>query len=77
MTNDKILELVLRSIPYFHQLKDFDTTLPKCIQFSWRGSTYRVSESLSVEEVEGNILAGTDSAILMSALLKSVRKIES
>jgi len=71
MTNDELVERVIGRMPYPTQVCKLDTTSEKsAIRFTWRGTRYRLSESGGVEEVQGAMLAGTDSAILLEALLR-------
>ena len=67
------VELVYRAIPYSTSISELDfTSDPNAIRFKWRGTTYRVSDTLHVEEVGDGVLVGSDRAILIEALLKRV-----
>jgi len=69
--NRKILDIVQHAIPYPNQIKNVDLTISKrAIRFEWRGTIYRVSVDLGVEEVQGCTLHGTDTAMLMGELLQ-------
>lgn len=69
--NAKVLELVLQAVPYPHLIRDIDLhSQPDVLRFTWRCTRYRVNEHLSVEEVEGDILVGSDIAILMERTLR-------
>ena len=69
MQKEEILEIVKKAIPYSGQIYDV-VIYDDSIRFNWRDSRYRVSEGLSVEEVGGGLLTGSDSAILMQHLIK-------
>lgn len=65
------IETLSNCLPYFHLAKDFDFTNSRYLRFVWRDIKYRLDlNNDSVEEVQGHLLAGTDNAILMSALIK-------
>ncbi len=69
--NAKALELVLQAVPYPHLIRDIDLhTQPDVLRFTWRGSRYRVGEHLHVEEVDGDVLIGSDLAILMERTIR-------
>lgn len=70
MKQGKIIELVIAGIPYPNQIRELDVDTEKAaIRFTWRGSSYRVSDTGHVEEVQKGMLIGSDKAILMSHLL--------
>ena len=71
ITNDTLIGYVVKVIPYPDQIVDWDTTSElSAIRFTWRSSRFRVAANLSVEEVDDCVLAGSNSAILLEALLK-------
>jgi hypothetical protein len=73
----KAVELVVTSLPYPAQIKDWDLeSEADAIRFSWRGSRYRFSftGAWMVEEIQGSMLAGTDQAILIEALIHTTYK---
>jgi hypothetical protein len=75
MTPSAIREHVILSIPYAGQICDEDLTEADAFRFTWRGTRFRVSSSLMVEEVGWRgFLAGSNAAILLEALLKMRRQ---
>jgi len=69
--NTKILEKVIRAVPYPAQIKEIDlVSEDTAIRFRWRGDVYRVSETLGVETCDRGCLVGSDIAILMQALIQ-------
>ncbi len=68
--NVATLEIVLKALPYPHQIHDIDLSQPEVLRFSWRGARYRVDESLRAEEIQGDVLVGSDLAILMRRVLQ-------
>ena len=59
-------------LPYFSQIAAFDFSEPDALRFVWRGHHLRVAKGdcqFSVDEVDGHMLAGTDFAMLLKALL--------
>jgi len=76
MNNSEIFELVLNSIPYPNQINDIDFTDEGAIRFNWRQTRYRIDNNLNAEEVDEGMLAGTDKAMLFSALLKKTKLIK-
>jgi hypothetical protein len=62
--------LVLLALPYPEGVTNIDLEGDAMgIRFTWRGTRYRVTDGPNVEEVKPGILATTDRAILMQALL--------
>ena len=75
MTRDEAVELVVAALPYPAQIKELDTTSEEtALRFTWRGNRFRFSYATSwmVEEVTDCFLAGSDLAILVEALIKTV-----
>jgi len=70
--NAETFEVILKALPYPQQISKIQED-GSSIQFTWRGITFRVSESLMVEEVGDGVLIGSNSSIILSALLKSVK----
>jgi len=70
-TKGKIVELIVKALPYPSQIKDFDLDGDEnAVRFTWRFSRYRVGCYVGmVEEVEGSMLSGSDNAILLERLL--------
>lgn len=73
MTNTEVLERVIARLPMPQQITNITFSSDTAgVRFDWRGTRYSVSQHLSVEEVRDNMCHGTDAAMLMSALLKTV-----
>lgn len=72
MKNTEILERAIARLPMPQRITDIDLSETNAVRFTWGNARYRVTEHLSVEEVSGHLLGPTDSAYLMSALLKTV-----
>jgi len=71
MKKSKILELVIKSLPYPTQISDIDVESEgNSIRFRWRSNIFRVTDTLSVESVQGAFLVGDTAAMLLEALLK-------
>lgn len=70
-TKEEIVETVVGAVPYPEQIKEwnFRDTTP-IVEFEWRQTRFRVSLSGHVEEIQGDLLVGSDRAILMRELLK-------
>ncbi len=73
ITKSLLIEAIVSALPYPQQIQDFDLTGEEdAIRFTWRSGRYRCSLSLlSVEQVQGSCLAGTDIAIVMEELIKA------
>ena len=69
-SNVATLELVLKALPYPHQITDIDLSQSGVLRFTWRGARYRVDERLDVDETDGVVLCGSDAAILMRRVLQ-------
>lgn len=69
--NAALLNTVLIALPYTHLMSDIDMhTSEDSMRFTWRGTRYRVSESLGVDEFGDGVLIRSDKAILLERLLK-------
>lgn len=75
MTNDRLLELVIKGLPHPERIQDINST-SECdaIRFTWRGKHLRVSHNLTVEEFDGHFLRGTEIACLVQMILKEVSR---
>ena len=71
MTNDKIVETVYGALPYPEQIKNLNTSYDSSIRFDWRCNTYKVSESLFVEQIVGCMAERSDKAILMQKVIQN------
>lgn len=69
--NVKLIEVVLGGLPYPEQVKDIDLTSEEyAARFTWRGTRYRVSSYINVEEIGEGVLIGSDKATLMRTILE-------
>jgi hypothetical protein len=73
VTNDEILQLIIRAVGHPKRLSDFDTISAGSVRFTYEGTRYRVTDSLHVEEVAHGCLCGTDAARRMEARLNATR----
>ena len=73
-TQARILELLLKGMPYAQQIEDVSLTTEKgAVRFTWRGTKFRVSCYAGlVEVVEGAFLTGNNEAILLGRILELV-----
>lgn len=70
-TQAQIIERLIRAIPHTHQITDLDIdTEGSCVRFKWRGTHFRVTGNLDVDELEGSCLIGSDKAILLRQCLR-------
>ena len=70
MQQMKIVERLIQRLPCPQQIKHIDTASEKeAVRFTWRGGAFRVSQNMSVEQIEGSMLKGTNAAILLEALI--------
>jgi hypothetical protein len=75
MTRDEAVELIVAALPYPAQIRDWDTAVDDgSLRFTWRGTRYRFSYGTSwlVEEVGDGVLIGSDQALLIEHLIKTV-----
>jgi hypothetical protein len=67
----KLLELIYSSIPYSSQIKDLDLIKSdNAVYFTWRGDRFKVSTGMFVEQIHGDISAGSNLSILLESLIK-------
>lgn len=77
VTSEKVISMLARCMPNSEQI-DWNSIGDTEIRFTWRSNTFRVStESLFVEECRDSFLVGSDSAALISMLLKKQMVMES
>lgn len=69
---NKIMEILIRAIPYPDHMRDFDISADS-VEFTWRGTRYRVTKSFGVDEVGDGVLIGSDRAILVRACIDFAR----
>jgi hypothetical protein len=68
-TRNNIVTWLSRCMPNAEQINWIALDADQ-VRFEWRGAAFRVNaETGTVEEVEGRMLAGTDKAALIQALL--------
>lgn len=73
MTHEKVLEKVIKKIPFPETISDIDITSEEdAVRFSWRGDLvrFRVTKTFSVEEVEDGFLGSNNLTIMLEALLR-------
>lgn len=73
MSNEKLIMLIYKMLPYSNQVTDLDLQESDAIRFEWRGDYFRVSSGLMVEQIEHSCLVGSNMAIILQALLKEGR----
>jgi hypothetical protein len=75
--SDEIKQLIVDAIPYPNQISGMhvepwqDGTFA-AVRFTWRGTTFRVTDTLGVECVEGRLLVGSNIAIVLERLLETM-----
>ena len=68
MKPDEILTTIVQRIPYPNQMKDI-VVGDRDVRFTWRGTRYSVNANRGIDEVGDGVLIGSDSAILMRAVV--------
>ena len=66
----KVIETIYLKVPKSNLISNLEI-ISNNVRFSWLGKRFSVSQTLSVETVEGSLLLSGRDAILMGALLKS------
>lgn len=74
MTQEKIVNLLLKSIPYPEQVTNLDLNVNNEVKFEYRGTYFSIHENLSVGEREGVFLTTTVAAIFLEKLIKDRHK---
>jgi hypothetical protein len=74
MNSLEVVNQITKTMPYPQHIT-MECIEVNAVRFKWRGHTYRVSTSLSVEEVEDGCLVGNDRAILVEHILKEGHRI--
>lgn len=69
-TKEEIVETIYAALPYAHQIRELDLSLPDQVRFNWRGTRFVVNINGSVEESENHCLIGSDLAIMLEQLIK-------
>ena len=73
MTKEELVQVIYSTMPYPSQIRDLDfTTEDNAVRFSWRCDRFRVvilNTTISVEQVEGNVLVGSNITIILNELL--------
>ena len=72
MKHAEMVEVIVKALPHSDHISEWGLTEEDAVRFKWRGDYFRVSlrEPISVEQVEGHFLAGSNLAILMGSLLR-------
>lgn len=71
ITTEIGIELLYASLPYPEQIRELDLSSESAIYFKWRFNKYKFDLSmLSIDAVDGMMLVGNDTAILMTELIK-------
>lgn len=66
----KAMEFLL-AIPYSNQIKEIDLSNPDAVYFTWRSGRYKIElQTGSVDMVEGGMLIGNDTSILLRRLIE-------
>jgi len=68
-TKEKLLEAIIKSIPYSEQIINFDLSENDCIYFNWRDSRYKAGLDGHFFETDGTFLSITSNTILMEKLI--------
>ncbi len=71
LTKETLVEVITKSLPYPNQITHWDFSDKSAVTFWWRGNNLSVSQSLDVNQVDGNVHSGSDLAIVMRTLLQS------
>lgn len=66
----KVIETIYLKVPKSNLISNLEI-ISNNVRFSWLGKRFNVSQTLSVETVEGSLLLSGRDAVLMEALLKS------
>lgn len=70
LTHSKIIELLIKALPYPDQIKDIDISSESgAVRFTWRGNRFRVDGELYTNEANEGFLIGSDLAILLRQCL--------
>jgi len=64
-------EIIIRALPYPEQMRNIEIAADY-VEFMWRGTRYRITESLRVDEIGDGVLVGSDRAILMQACIERI-----
>lgn len=71
MDKQGLIQHIAQRWPYVAQISQLDMDTEKdAIRFDWRGTRFRVSHCLGVEEVGDGVLAGSNLTIALGALLR-------
>ncbi len=69
MKTTKLLELIIRSLPYPDQIRDIQME-DNAVRFVWRSQHFRVTTNLHAEQIGSGVLIGDDASILLRVLLQ-------
>lgn len=70
LSQGELIATITKTLPYPDQIKAFDLSEEGCVRFTWRGHTFRVSQTGHTEEVIGGMLHGNNLALLLRAVIK-------
>ena len=71
MTRDEAVTCLMR-VPYPEHISEIDTSDDDAVRFTWRDDRFRISlRSMTIEQVEGPILSGSNLAILMERIIRA------
>jgi hypothetical protein len=69
-TTGQVIGIILKAIPYPEHISEINLTNAECVCLKWRNTRFRIDLSLHVEEMAGQMLAGSDIAILFRRCLE-------
>ena len=69
MKTTKLLELIIRTLPYPDQIRDIEME-DEAVRFYWRSQHFRVTTNLHAEQIGHGVLIGDDASILLRVMLQ-------
>jgi hypothetical protein len=67
----KAVEFLINALPYPNQIKDIDLSYDPAVYFTWRSGRYKIElQTGSVDMVEGQMLIGNDTSMLIRRLIE-------
>lgn len=67
----KAVEFLINALPYPNQIKDIDLSYTHAVYFTWRSGRYKIElQTGSVDMVEGQMLIGNDTSMLIRRLIE-------
>ena len=73
ISNDVLMELIIKAMPYSDQIKEIDLTGESIVYFTWRDDKFKISGitgSIFVCTIHGICGHGDNISIILEALLK-------